>query len=130
MATRSRDGCEAGAPPAACSVLDGDGASPAAAQGLTGEGGCHSVGDRVAGCSVVPVMLVLPCLGLYWTPSPGRKDCLLPLCGGGRTCPPAHICLNPVRVQPGTGPCSQLPLQCPLSAFPVQAGWAEEMEAE
>lgn len=49
-------------------MLDGDGTAPTAAQDIAGEGGCHSVGGRVAGCWVVPVILVLPargCIGHY-----------------------------------------------------------------
>lgn len=33
-------------------------------------------------------------------------------------------------MQLGTGPCLQLPLEYPLCPCPVQAGWAEGMEAE
>ena len=47
MATRSRDCCKAGAPPEACSMLDGDAAAPAAAPGLTGKGGYPSFGGTL-----------------------------------------------------------------------------------
>lgn len=33
-------------------------------------------------------------------------------------------------MQLGMGPCSQLALWCPFCPCPVQASWAEEMQAE
>lgn len=69
-------------------------------------------------------------LGAVLDTFPRQKRVSSSFCGGQRTHPPTQIHLKQVQVQLGISSYLQLALWCFLWPHPVQAGWAEEMEAE
>lgn len=106
-------------------MLAGDGAAPTAAPGLSGEGECPSFGGRLLS-GLWDMGIVLPGAVLDTLP---RKKLLFLFVGGQRILPPAQMWLKPVQVQLGRGPGLLVPVISPCPC-PVQAGWAEGMEAE